>query len=244
MSDEKRSGALEAAVVVPNLVLLALIVLYLVFARGSGPRVQSLVKTDVRTAKTIKKLEETLRRNPSHIESAIRLAKLYMRAGEYPWSIDALRSAERHGSSDAAWRMKLGLAYLELGKNLDGLRVLKGALLACAKVKCRADIEAKLRIFTRVATILQRKGINAHKDQVAAAKVFGSVLKPVQPDRLSRLKAAAAEALKKAADDKKKAAAAATGSGSGSALASGSGSGSAGTTHAAGSAASKPASKQ
>ena len=120
--------------VVPNVILLALVVLYFVFTRGSGPAVQPLVTTDQRTAAKIERLESRVTREPTKASgSALELSKLYARVGEFPWSVDVLRSAERSGDRAPVWRMKLGLAYLELGKNLDGLRLLKETRQRCDK---------------------------------------------------------------------------------------------------------------
>ena len=52
------------------------------------------------------------------------------------------------------------LSARELGKNLDGLRVLKGAQQSCPKLKCRPDIEAKLRIY------------GEHSDLVAGSRMI------------------------------------------------------------------------
>ncbi len=181
--EDPRSRAMEAAVVIPNVILLALVVLYVVFR--SGPRVEPLVKTDRQRAAEIDRLEQTLKREPGKGSSALALAKLYSRAGEFPWALDALRSAERNGDERPSFRMKLGLGYIELGRNLEGLRVLKQALVKCRDAgpkKCSAGIKAKLEIFTRVAELLIERRIDTRKNQVAAAKVFDSVLKPASID--------------------------------------------------------------
>lgn len=181
ISDDKkrsRTSALEAAVVVPNVILLAVVVVYVVVR--TPPKAEPLVQTDRRTATRIDELEEALKRDPRAGGNALELARLYSRAGEFPWSVDALRAAERTGNSSLAFRMKLGLAYLELGKNLDGLRVLKAALQTCGRTDCPADLKARLEILTTVAEILTERRIDARKNQVAAAKVFRDVLKPVK----------------------------------------------------------------
>ena len=157
---KQRSRLLEAAIWVPNVFLVVIVVLYLVFSGISGPRVEPLVKTDDQTADRISQLERAIRYGKKGGANALELSRLYSRVGEYPWSVDALRSAEREGSREPAWKMKLGLAYLELGKNIDGLRVLKRTLLACKSKGCPANIKAKLEIFTRVAELL-RPGVSA-----------------------------------------------------------------------------------
>jgi len=181
MADDKkrsRPSALEAAVVIPNVILLAVVVIYVV--TRSSPRAEPLVQTDRTTASRIDELEEALKRDPRTAGNAIELARLYSRAGEFPWSVDALRTAERTGDSSLPFRMKLGLAYLELGKNLDGLRVLKAGLQSCSRTECPADLKARLEIFTTVAELLVQRRIDARNNQVAAAKVFQEVLKPVK----------------------------------------------------------------
>ncbi|MCB9557709.1 MAG: hypothetical protein H6707_16485 [Deltaproteobacteria bacterium] len=193
MSDElttqRKGRLLEAAVVIPNVLLLVLIVSYLLFTRGNrGAGVEPVVRTDPKTAQRIAALEREVRLAPKQNRGGLlELARLYSHVGELPWSVDALRSAEREGSSAPVWRLKLGLAYLEIGYNLDGLRVLKAAMLTCGgkQQTCSADVRAKLEIATRVAERLIERKVNAREQQQAAAKIFDSVLKQAQPQRLS-----------------------------------------------------------
>ena len=130
---------LEAIVILPNLALLAFVILYVVTHGTATTRVAPLVEGDKGTTSRIAELELALRRHPQNLSSAIELARLYREAGEFPWSYNALQNAERTGKHEPAWKLMLGLAYLELGKNDDGVRVLDAALQGCAKQTCAAS---------------------------------------------------------------------------------------------------------
>lgn len=174
-----KEPGLETAIMVPNLLLLLVIVLYVLTTKVGPDRVQPLVVADKETSARIRQLERLLARNPEHRKAALELARLYRRAGQLPFSYDALRSAEQNGSRAARFRMKLGMAYVEIGKNADGVRVLREALLGCRLRRCPAHIEARLSIFKQVADLIAERGINARLYPDKASKVFDEVLKKV-----------------------------------------------------------------
>ena len=163
------------------------------------------------TAARISELEAALIDNPGDMSRAIELARIYTDIGEFPWSYNALKNAEKRGNDDPTWQLKLGLAYLELSKNDDGLRILNTALEKCGVTKCPANTRVKLDLFSRVARIFVERKIDSRKDRVAADKALQEVFKPVKadPDKM-RLKAPAeteaeeeAPAPKKAPEPKK-----------------------------------------
>jgi hypothetical protein len=171
---------LETIVILPNLALLAFVILYVVTHGTAGTRVEQLVVGDKGTTARIAELELALRRQPRNISSAIELARLYREAGEFPWSYNALRNAEKTGKHDPAWKLMLGLAYLELGKNDDGVRVLDATLKECTRQACSAATRAKLEIFARIGHLLEERGIDARSHNKAAEKALHEVLKPVE----------------------------------------------------------------
>jgi hypothetical protein len=178
-----KRARLEVMILVVNLVFLAFVVLYLVSSGIAPTPVKPLVQADTRTTARIHELELTLQRDPNNVKSALELARIYQDAGEFPWSYDALRAAEASGDPDPAWRLRLGLAYIELGKNDDGLRVLRDAERRCASRKsCPADVRVKLELFGRVAALLQERRIDTRRQRAAAEKALHEVLKPVQVD--------------------------------------------------------------
>lgn len=184
--DLLKGPGLEGAVLIPNLLLLLVIVFYLLISRVGPDRVQPLVAADQKTSQRIRQLERLLARNPNDHGAAIQLARLYQRAGQLPFSYDALRSAEQDGSRDARFRMKLGMAYIEIGKNADGQRVLRAALTACEVNRCPAHIRARLSIFLQVADKIAERRIDARTNPEGAAKVFDEVLKKVDGHRFAR----------------------------------------------------------
>lgn len=183
-----KRAAVEAAVLVPNLLLLAIIVVYLLITTFANGRVGPLVATDGRTARKIVQLERKVSRDPSDANDAIVLARLYERAGELPWAYDALRSAEQHGKRDLLYRMKLGLAYLEIGRNRDGLRVLQRSLEACDVQGCKTHLRVKLEVFTRLAQLMIERRIDARRDRAAARALMREVLMPIEnkPDEVAK----------------------------------------------------------
>jgi len=175
---------LERAVLVSNLIFLGIAAVLLVLTGlGSGTRVEPLVGTDTRTSSRMEQLERALQRDPGNVAGAVELARLYGEAGEFPWSYDALRTAEQTGTLEPSWRLRLGLAYLEIGKSADGLRLLKEAKARCAAdPACPAPVRVKLDLFTRVAQLYVDRGIDARRHRVAAEKALREVLKPVTVD--------------------------------------------------------------
>lgn len=185
MAEKKKKqgfGKLEAAILIPNLVLIGVVLIYLAVTRVDGEKVELLVDADPVTQKRIAQLEKDLLRQPGDVTKALELARLYSDVGEFPWSYNALQAAEKHGSDDPSWQLKLALAYLELGKNDDGLRVLDEAVARCGSVKCAPPLRVKLDLFIRVAKLLKERGIDVRKDRTAADKALREVLKPVAVD--------------------------------------------------------------
>jgi hypothetical protein len=183
-----RRAGLEALVLGANIVFVAALVLYGVVV-GVGPRqVMPVVRADSKTAKQITSLELALQRDPRSVGYALELARLYQDLGEFPWSYDALRSAERRGNLEPAWQLKFGLAYLELAKNEDGLRVLKAGMERCDQQPktCPAGVRVKLELFTRVAKIFVDRRIDSRSQRITAERALREVFKPVEvdPDKL------------------------------------------------------------
>jgi hypothetical protein len=179
-----RTTAINIGVLAANVIFLAIAIIYFA-TRVPENRVKPIVEGSSKTQQRISQLELELRRDPASIAKAVELARLYQDVGEFPWSYDALRNAERSGAVDPAWRLKLGLAYLEIGKNDDGLRVLRAAQARCAQLgpnECRTDVAVKLDIFAQVAKILRDRRIDTRKHRAAADKALQEVLKPVIAD--------------------------------------------------------------
>jgi tetratricopeptide (TPR) repeat protein len=184
---------LEALALIPNLVLVGVVVLYFVMTRAGGTQVTPLIEGEKSTEQRIQQLELQLARNPGNTEQALELARLYQRVGEYPWSYDALRNAEARGNRDPRWLISLGLAYLDLGKNKDALRVLGRAKEECPEkpkaaaaggggTTCDANLKLKLEIFSKLARIFEKRGIHSGKHYEAAEKALREILKPVEVD--------------------------------------------------------------
>ena len=174
------SRAVQAAIIVPNAILVVIVALYFV-SRANSEKVQPLVKTDPNTSARIAQLEAKLGRDPGATDSALELARLYDRAGEFPWSYDALKNAEKSGGDEPAWRLRLALAYFELGKNADGLRVLNAAHAACKGARCTTGLKVKLEVLVQFGQQLMARQIDARKDPQAAATLLGELLKPARP---------------------------------------------------------------
>jgi len=175
---------LHALVLVANIVFVVILVLYGALV-GVGPRqVMPVVNADSKTAKQITNLELALQRDPSSVGYALELARLYQDLGEFPWSYDALRSAERRSNLEPAWQLKFGLAYLELAKNDDALRVMKAGHARCQSkaARCPADVSVKLELFSRVAQIFVDRRIDSRSQRIPAEKALREVLKPVEVD--------------------------------------------------------------
>ena len=179
LEDLFKDPGIEAAVLIPNLLLLLVVVLYLLTTKVGPDRVQALVVADSKTTAQIRSLERQLARNPRDLSASFQLAHLYMRAGQLPFSYDALRGAEQDGSRLPSFRMMLGMAYVEIGKNADGQRVLHEALEGCTLRHCRPDVEARLSILSQVVDLIVERRINARIHPEKAAKIFGEVLKKV-----------------------------------------------------------------
>ena len=181
---EPASKRLEALVLVPNLVLVALIGFYLVVmqARDDGPA--PLVEGDRRTEAQIAQLELELLREPTDVSKAVQLARLYRQVGEFPWSYNALLAAERQGSQQPRWRLMLALAFLELGKNEDAKRVLSWTGETCRRqpARCDANLRAKVVLFSQLVTRYIEQGIDSRRHPEKAERALKEVLKPVQVD--------------------------------------------------------------
>jgi hypothetical protein len=181
-SKKKQFSRLELIVLIPNLVLIGGIGFYFAATSAGKKEVQPLVKADPKTHVRIKELELALERNPGDLSMSIELSRLYQEVGEFPWSYDALRHAEENGSKEPSWRIKLGLAYLELAKNEDGLRVLRATRDRCEKEACPPHIRVKLDIFTRLAQRFVERHIDSRAQRTQADKALQEILKPVTVD--------------------------------------------------------------
>lgn len=178
----KRLGQLENAIWIPNWVLIGFVAIYLIIAWATAKRVQSLVEADPKTTSRIAHLELLLQRYPTDMAHTLELARLYQDVGEFPWSYHALLTAEKTWSKDPVWRLLLGLAYLDLGKNDDSLRVLKQAKERCKETSCSSNIRTKLDIFTRLAELFIERKIDSRKHAIAAERALREILKPVEVD--------------------------------------------------------------
>ena len=168
---------------VPNLIFVAIVVLYLVSLQ-SGQRVAPLVQGEKTTEDRIAELERLIRRDPGNTRGAIELARLYQTVGEFPWSYNALLNVEKRGSREPSLRLILGLAFLELGKNDDAIRVLKRTLGTCRGKpgSCGYNVTVKLKIFNLLARTFRQRGIDCRRHHAAAAKALHEILKPVKVD--------------------------------------------------------------
>jgi tetratricopeptide (TPR) repeat protein len=189
-----RRSRLNALVLGANIVFVVVLVLYGALVGVQPRQVMPVVRADSKTARQITNLELALQRDPNSVGYAFELARLYQDLGEFPWSYDALRSAERR-NIDPAWQLKFGLAYLELAKNDDALRVLKAGSARCKSksAACAADVGVKLELFTRVAQIFVDRRIDSRSQRASAEKALSEVFKSVEvdPDKM-RPKAPAA----------------------------------------------------
>ena len=181
---KKRFGKLEAMILIPNLVLLGIVLLYLgATSTNKSDDVAPAINADPQTRKLIAYLEDELLRDPSNLRKALKLARLYREAGEFPWSYNALLNAERQNKTRGpAWQLKLGLAYLEIGKNKDALRVMETAYKACGTTKCPPPVKVKLGLFTRLARVFLKRKIHPVRNPRAAHNALREVLKPVTVD--------------------------------------------------------------
>jgi len=181
-----RSG-IDVAIFLPNVILIGIVLLVIgIFAFGRE-RVLPLVATDRKTAAQIERLEREVSRKPTGT-GVFKLARLYQRAGETPWSYDALRTAEQRGGDDPRWRIKLALAYLEIGKNRDGRRVLRESIAACKVRRCGAGERARLEIFLEIAERFVAQKIDARRNVREANAVLDKVLKRVDATKLVGLR--------------------------------------------------------
>ncbi len=181
---KKRFGRLEAMILIPNLVLLGVVLLYLGASGTKEDHVAPAVEgADPRIQRLIASLEDSLMRDPADLSKALKLARLYREVGEFPWSYNALLNAERQNKYRAPkWQLRLGLAYLEIGKNKDALRVLEKAHNGCGTTKCAPPLRIKLGLFTRLAKIFVKRKINPARNPRAANNALRQVLKPVKVD--------------------------------------------------------------
>lgn len=178
----RRFGKMEAAILIPNLLIIGGILFYLAATNVDQEHVERLVEADPITAARISELEAALLDRPGDMSVAIELSRLYTEMGEFPWSYNALKNAEERSDTDPRWRLRLGVAYMELGKNDDGLRVMTTALNSCEVTKCTPNTRAKLQLFSRVAKIFKERNIDSRKDRISADKAFNEVFKPVKVD--------------------------------------------------------------
>jgi len=180
LKPKRRFRRVEAMILIPNLVLLGILGVYLLGKglKGKETEVRPLVNANKKKSSRIATLEQLLRDNPADLGSAIALSKLYEEAGELPWSYDALRAAEKRSTVEPRLRLRLGLAYLQLGKNKDGMRVLRELIAHCDKESCRSHIESRAKIYRQVARLFLERDIDARVDHRGADKVMREVIKP------------------------------------------------------------------
>ncbi len=181
-SKRRKFGRMEALILIPNLVIIGGILFYLAATSLDTEKVEPLVEADPETAALISQLEAALMDNPGDLRRAIQLSRIYTEMGEFPWSYNALKNAEKRANDNPAWRIKLGLAYLELGKNDDGLRVMNEAIQRCGVKKCSSNVRVKLDLFARVARLFVERKIDTRKRPIAADKALKEVFKPVKVD--------------------------------------------------------------
>lgn len=150
---------------------------------GVGP----LVVTDASTAGRIRELERVLQRSPGDWGSYVGLARLYDRAGAQAFSYDTLRSFESRVPELARSRVGLALAYVEIGRNQDGLRVVRRSLRDCAaNRKCSVGDRARFEIVEQFVERLNQQRIDARQRPADVARVWRSVLKPVASASIRR----------------------------------------------------------
>jgi hypothetical protein len=177
-----RAGAL---IIIPNVLLLGGIVAYTMYSRYGAGEQRPVAGEQSPLKKRIAALEEALERDPLDGYRSLELARLYRDAGEFHWSYDALRAAEKRGRMDRQWRLKLGVAYLELGKNDDGVRVLSALQSECKDPDCSQSLAVRIDIFNRVAQRFKEQRIDARADHTAVDRVMKTILKPAQIDPVS-----------------------------------------------------------
>ncbi len=181
-SKKRKFGKMEALILIPNLLIIGGILFYMAASGVEKDTVQPMIEADPETVARIGRLEAELRDNPGDLSRAIRLARLYTDVGEFPFSYNALKNAELKAGDDPGWRLKLGLAYLELGKNKDGLRVIEETIQRCGVKKCPPNLRIKLDLFARVARLFIERKIDSRKAPIAADKAMKEVFKPVNAD--------------------------------------------------------------
>lgn len=168
---------------IPNLCLLATIFLYSVDTLHAQTfPVRPLIDTDKQVVSNIERLEERIARNPKAMDDALALAQLYEQVGEFPMSYDALRRAEILGDQDPLWRLQLGMAYINVGKNDDGKRVLDDLAKYCQKQTCHANLLVKLDLFRRVVALIIERKLDVRRDPWAAERAMSEIVKDVQVD--------------------------------------------------------------
>lgn len=179
-------GRLERIIQLANLLLLGFVVIFLIVSWATEKRVAPLVEADADVSHRIAQLELLLQYQPTDMAHTLELARLYQDVGEFPWSYHALVTAEKNWSQDPVWRLLLGLAYMDLGKNRDALRVLEQALKRCKKERCSFNVQTKLDIFTRLTELFLERRIDSRKHYRAAEEALHEILKPVEadPDKL------------------------------------------------------------
>jgi thioredoxin-like negative regulator of GroEL len=187
MAEEKKTstpkrGRIELKILLANLILIGIVVVYFLATRTGTESVKELTQTDPQSSQKIRDLELALQRDPSNIELTLELARLYSEAGEFPWSYDALREVEKRGGGAVEWRIRLALAYLDLGKNEDARRVLKDAKERCQKESCSANLEVKLGIFQRLTQIMIDRHLDSRRQRGETEKALREIVKPVKVD--------------------------------------------------------------
>ena len=136
---------------------------------------------DPATDARLTELEKLLRRQPGDGRAAAEVAAIWSALGQPVWSYTALRDAERYGPREPGARLGLAAAYLDLGEPDDAKRVLGEATRLCGAVQpaCGSSLRFKLELFTAVADLLIREGIDPRSEPVFRDRAVRRLIKEV-----------------------------------------------------------------
>ena len=145
-----------------------------------GPVTPLLLRSDPSAMRRLTTLEEELRRHPGDVVTATEVGRLWQAMGQSPWSYTALREAERRGPQDAASKLRLAAAYLDIGELDDTRRALAAARKACERSPCPEPVEIKLSLFTRLTDNLARDGIEPRRDLAFTGQALQKLLREIE----------------------------------------------------------------
>jgi len=165
------------------------LILLLVWPQN-GPVTPLVLGAGPETLRRIGTLEEELRRRPGDVLAATEIGRIWQSVGQLPWAYSALYEAERDGPKDAASRLRLAAAYLDLGELDDCRRNLAAAREACKRSPCAEPVSFKLSLFTRLTDNLVRDGIVPRRDLAYLEQAYlkliremaGALPGPKKPD--------------------------------------------------------------